>query len=95
MKGKISKSVSVLLSLFLLVSMNTVTFADETSDEEKLKGDFNMDNVVSVEDITLLQKYCATLISLDDENYDFSTADIDGNGEISITDATILQIEIS
>lgn len=52
-------------------------------------GDINGDGTASIEDATLLQRYLAEFITLDDAQ--LAIADIDGDGDITIKDVTALQ----
>lgn len=61
-----------------------------TNDAEKLiDGDVDGDGVVSINDSTAIQKYCAFLITLSDKQLE--AADVDKNGVINILDATLIQ----
>ena len=57
------------------------------------KGDVNRDGVVSVADVTALQKYLVELYDLDD--FQTQLADINDDGETDIRDATLIQMLIS
>lgn len=52
-------------------------------------GDINDDGVVDTIDVTILQRYLADMIELDDEH--IARGDYDRNGETDIIDATLLQ----
>ncbi len=54
-----------------------------------LYGDVNGDGAVTVSDATAVQKYCAGLISLSEEQ--FELADFNGDGSVNVTDATLIQ----
>ena len=56
-------------------------------------GDVNSDGVVSVADVTALQKYLVELNDLDD--LQTQLADINGDGEVDVRDATLIQMLIS
>ena len=52
-------------------------------------GDVNLDEDVSVLDVTMLQRYCTSTIELTDKQ--LSYADVDDNGSIDINDVTAIQ----
>ncbi|MGN0453446.1 MAG: dockerin type I domain-containing protein [Ruminococcus sp.] len=77
--------------------MQTLTFDDEmkligfefiTASDYQL-GDVNKDNMVNIKDATAIQKYVASIISLDNEAK--RAADFDGDGRVSVKDATAIQ----
>lgn len=55
----------------------------------ELYGDVNGDGAVTVTDATAVQKYCAGLISLSNEQLEL--ADFNGDGRVNVTDATLIQ----
>lgn len=56
-------------------------------------GDINLNGKITVQDVTLLQRYCANDIELD--NNQLIKADFNGNGVINISDATAIQRKIA
>ena len=56
-------------------------------------GDVNKDGVITVADVTLLQKSLVELATLDESERQL--ADFNQDGEISIADATLIQMNIS
>lgn len=52
-------------------------------------GDANGDNLITIADATLIQKFAAGLDTVADKY--IRAADVDGNGEINIKDATLIQ----
>lgn len=54
-----------------------------------LIGDVNGDGRVNVQDATMVQKYCASLVTLNDNA--MITADSNRNGKVNIQDATLIQ----
>ena len=52
-------------------------------------GDVNLDGDVTISDATLVQKYIAELVELDELQLEL--ADVNGDGEINISDATYIQ----
>lgn len=52
-------------------------------------GDINQDGNININDITILQKYLADLVSLTESQ--IKASDIDGNGRVTIADSTLLQ----
>lgn len=56
---------------------------------ENLLGDINGDDSVTVQDVTLIQKYLAEFVDLKDEQ--LAVADTNGDGDVNIQDATQIQ----
>lgn len=56
-------------------------------------GDVNRDYTVNIDDATEIQKSLAEIILFDDEQT--ALADVDGDGEVSISDATAVQFMIA
>ena len=52
-------------------------------------GDVNLDGQITIDDVTLAQKYLANLIDLSEQSQ--KNADIDKNGQINIDDVTDIQ----
>ena len=52
-------------------------------------GDVDLDGEVTIQDATLMQRYCAEYVTLD--NIQLSFSDADSNGDININDATAIQ----
>lgn len=52
-------------------------------------GDVNLDGTVSIDDVTLIQKYLASMVELDGEQ--LKAADVTGDGDVSIDDVTKIQ----
>lgn len=67
---------------FEFVDLNTV-------EKEYYVGDADLDGVVTIKDVTAIQKYTARLTSLSDSST--KIADVDGNGILNINDATAIQ----
>lgn len=67
---------------FEFVDLNTV-------EKEYYVGDADLDGVVTIKDVTAIQKYTARLTSLSDTST--KIADVDGNGILNINDATAIQ----
>ena len=55
----------------------------------KAVGDVDMDDEITILDVTLLQRYLANINELTPEQLMY--ADVDDNGEVEVLDATILQ----
>lgn len=60
----------------------------DTQDYSML-GDVNLDGDISIDDVTLTQKYIANLEELSEQS--IKNADIDGNSKIEIDDVTLIQ----
>lgn len=56
---------------------------------QSLPGDVDGDGVISIADATVLQKYLAGSVQLDDSRK--AVGDVNGDGTISVTDATLIQ----
>ena len=56
-------------------------------------GDTNCDGIISISDVTDIQRHLAELIQFNDEQ--LALADTDGNGVINIADATRLQMYLA
>lgn len=52
-------------------------------------GDVNLDGKLDIDDVTLLQKYIADMVTFTDAQR--LVADVNGDGKISIEDATAIQ----
>ena len=71
------------------VTGNIVITAKGESTSKALLGDVNLDNIVNVADATLLQKYGASIVQLNDTQ--LAVADVSGDGRIDVKDATLIQ----
>ena len=58
---------------------------------QSVKGDVNKDGKADVEDVTLIQKFIVK-IDLGEAIFDEKVADVNGDGAITVTDATEIQI---
>ena len=56
-------------------------------------GDTNLDGIVSIRDVTAIQRHIAELELFSDEQ--LALADTNGDGEINISDATHLQMYLA
>ena len=56
-------------------------------------GDTNLDGVITINDVTAIQKHLVGLISFSDEQ--LALADTNGDGEVNISDATHLQFYLA
>lgn len=59
------------------------------NEEDYMLGDVNLDRQITIDDVTLAQKYLANLNDLSEQSQ--KNADIDKNGEINIDDVTDIQ----
>lgn len=63
------------------------------NEPEYTKGDVDMNGVIDTNDVTMIQMY---VVGADlGDTFNISLADLNDDGEISITDATLLQMFIS
>lgn len=58
----------------------------------KILGDLDNDNQLTGNDVAIIQKYCAEIISL--ENFEYTNADLNNDNVINIKDATLIQKKI-
>lgn len=56
-------------------------------------GDANKDGKLNIRDATIIQKYLAKMVTLDDEAVALS--DFDGNGKVNVKDATAIQKKLA
>ena len=61
--------------------------------DEALIGDTNLDGIISISDVTAIQRHLAELETFTDKQ--LALADTDGDGEINIADATWLQMYLA
>ena len=72
----------------------TVTFEVEVTEKPVYAiGDTNLDGIVSIRDVTAIQRHIAELELFSDEQ--LALADTNGDGEINISDATHLQMYLA
>ncbi len=83
------KKIITLLIALVLVVLSVCSAYASVSDTDKMLGDVNGDNTVTVVDATLTQRNVAKLESFSEDQ--FSCADTNGDGEISVVDATVSQ----
>lgn len=70
-----------------------VTVTPVFLDIPDVRGDANGDGIVSILDVTTIQQQLADLETMD--KYEVEVADIDGDGELTITDASKIQVFIA
>lgn len=76
------------LTLFILIGcFSAVSVSAETSG--RLLGDTNNDGIVTIIDVTMIQRHLAEIVTFDDEST--AAGDVDGNGILDINDATLIQ----
>ena len=76
--------ISILISALIIVSLFCITAAAKNY----IKGDADIDNKVTISDVTTIQFFLAKLPV---EKFNEKAADVDGNG-VAITDATNIQL---
>ncbi len=82
----------IIVVLALLILSVADVYAETKTDDNfgrKLFGDVNHDDVVNIEDVTLIQCHLAETIDFNEE--ELIQADIDGNHKVSVDDATFVQ----
>ena len=79
-----------LAMLILIGSFSAIVVSAETSG--RLLGDTNSDRKITISDVTMIQRHLAEIITFDEES--IAAGDIDGNGELEIGDATIIQCRL-
>ena len=57
----------------------------------RLRGDANCDNQINIRDATIIQKYAASIIKINDSGFDYKNADVDADGKVNVKDATLIQ----
>ncbi len=82
--SKIGKQTVVVSCQGILIEYEVTVFS---------KGDVNLDGKVTVADATLLQKYLASMVQLNDLQK--KTAEVTGDSNLSISDATTIQKHIA
>ena len=80
--------VCLFLCLVLCVSLFIVPVHGATSAKRRLCGDVDSDDLLTIFDVTFIQRYLAGFSYL---SFDVFVADFDGNGCIEIRDVTLLQ----
>ena len=80
---KISK-ISICLALFLILSLGVIYAANVISS----KGELNDDGIIDYSDVNLLEKHLIHLQALPEEKH--TNADMNGDGEITVTDLSFL-----
>ena len=76
------------LALFILiVNISSISVSAETSG--RLLGDTSNDGIVTIIDVTMIQRHLAQIVTFDDEST--AAGDVDGNGVLEINDATLIQ----
>ncbi len=75
---------NLLIAVLVLVAGTLSVFA-----QSHPHGDVNLDDTVNIKDATMVQKYLASLIALDEE--ELLLAEVDGAEGVNIKDATHLQ----
>ena len=90
------KLIAILLTVLLILTavIPTLSVSAEQTDESPktatvLLGDVDLDDTVSIFDVTCIQRYIADMTELTDEA--ILAADADQNGDVDIFDATAIQ----
>lgn len=87
-----------LISVVTAVIFSSMTAATLEDDETEIipstpivspKGDVTLDGKLDITDATMIQKYCASIVTFSSAQKNL--ADIDKNGVIDISDATYIQ----
>ena len=83
------KTVIRLLSVILTICLFIPVVNVSSAETRRLLGDVNNDGIVTISDVTALQRHIAQLVTLD---YDRQAAgDVDASGNLIITDVTEIQ----
>lgn len=88
MKKQLLRAISTLLTTMLLFSSFSI-ISFNASDNKILYGDADKNGIVSIEDVTIIQKYLANGVSAD--KLDLTAASVVQKDELSISDATYIQ----
>lgn len=86
MKNFFKKSIAGLCVAAILCGTSVI---DAHALTRRLYGDVNGDDIISIDDATLIQKYLVGLEELD--KYQLIAADVDKDGKVTIKDATLIQ----
>ena len=78
-----------MMTLFLLLNTVLSLISVSAIKTERLLGDSDGDGIVTIIDVTLIQRHLVALVTLDEES--ILAADVDASGELEITDATFIQ----
>ena len=78
-----------LLAVALAASLFTALPLTAMAAESTLLGDANSDGVVSIADVTMIQRAAAEAVTLTDAQK--KAADVNGDGAVDISDATLIQ----
>ena len=81
------------LNNYCNVEPNVEWYSAPTSLKVVVLGDVNLDGTVTVNDVTLLQKYLAAIVTLNNEQ--LLAADYNRDGMITIYDCTLIQMKAS
>lgn len=91
-----------LMSVVTALAFSSMTATALEDDETEIipinpivspKGDVTLDGKLDITDATMIQKYCASIVTFSSAQKNL--ADIDKNGAIDIADATYIQKKIS
>ena len=77
----------VILMVFLLTACSAAP--SSSADSARKLGDADADGIITIVDVTNIQRHLANLIKLDQKS--ITAGDVDGNGRLEITDATFIQ----
>ena len=82
-----------LISLFVILSIISALSVYSASAAERLMGDVNGDGFVSVSDATDIQRHIADLELIPDETLPYAM--VSDNDELSVSDATLVQMYVA
>ena len=75
-----------IISLIITTALMTTLFCFQVDAKSNIVGDVNQDYLITVNDVTLIQKYLANMSNIDETSSDFN-----GDGYVNIADCTTLQ----
>ena len=87
------KVLGILIMAVALFAIATVSVSAETTSQDYIVGDTDLDGTISIKDATMAQVFVAHLESLTAEEQ--KAADCDENEGLQIMDATIIQMYVS
>ncbi|MED9969217.1 MAG: dockerin type I repeat-containing protein [Ruminococcus sp.] len=82
------RTTALVLAMFILIGcFSSISVSAETSG--RLLGDTSNDGIITIIDVTMIQRHLAQTVTFDDEST--AAGDVDGNSVLEINDATLIQ----
>ena len=99
---KVTKAITLIAVMFVVLLVQSFTISANgaaqisnfaTGNVTDQMGDTNLDGIVSISDVTAIQRHLAELEVFNDEQ--LALADTNGDGDVDIADATHLQMYLA